>query len=196
MAKVKFKRFISDSAVENAEIEDGSFIVSKSGTSYVDFGNERIAFGGTSDTQMSDTSVNSVQNKVVKSYVDDVKEDVQTAQTDISNLQGTILYSNSTGTTGTVSLSDTYTNYRYIEVFGKKDNIVSSTKFDTTLNSKASLTISNRNNSTTITIYTNTSTFSGTSATVVGGAVAFNSGGVVGFTGSNEIYIIKVIGYN
>lgn len=87
MAKVKFKRFISDSAVESAEIEDGSFIVSKSGTSYVDFGNERIAFGGTSDTAMSDTSINSVQNKVIKSYVDDVKIDVQNAQTDINNLQ-------------------------------------------------------------------------------------------------------------
>lgn len=110
-------------------------------------------------------------------------------------LEGTILYENSSGTTGTVSLSDTYTNYKLIEVFGKKDNIVSSTKFDTTLNNKASLTISNKNNSSTITIYTNTSTFSGTRATVVGGAVAFNSSGVVGFTGSNEIYIIKVVGY-
>ena len=101
MAKVKFKRFISDSAVESAEIEDGSFIVSKSGTSYVDFGNERIAFGGTSDTAMSDTSINSVQNKVVKSYVDDsidtVNDTIDTKITEVKNglqfINGTVIKS-------------------------------------------------------------------------------------------------------
>ncbi len=84
MAKAKFKRFLHDSDVNTTNIEDGSFIVTKDGTSYVDFDNERVAFGGTSDTQMSDVSINSVQNKVIKSYVDDVDDKVDSVTNDLA----------------------------------------------------------------------------------------------------------------
>lgn len=78
MAKVKFKRFLSDGDLDNVSIEDGSFIVTKDGTSYVDYVDERVAFGTTPDTEMSDESIHTVQNKVIKSYVDSEVNDVQT----------------------------------------------------------------------------------------------------------------------
>lgn len=120
MAKVKFKRFLSDSDLEREPIEEGSFIVTKDGTSYVDFNNERVAFGGTSDTEMSDESINSVQNKVIKSYVDDAKVDIQNAQTDISNLQGKIVWTNSSPTSSfgaqTITLSESLSGYDFYEI--------------------------------------------------------------------------------
>ena len=78
MAKVKFKRFLSDGDLDNVSIEDGSFIVTKDGTSYVDYVDERVAFGTTPDTEMSDESIHTVQNKVIKSYVDSEVNSVQT----------------------------------------------------------------------------------------------------------------------
>lgn len=84
MAKVKFKRFLSDNDLENVNIEDGSFIVTKDGTSYIDYVDERVPFGGTSDDEMSDTSINSVKNKVIKSYVD---SEIDNASDEISNLR-------------------------------------------------------------------------------------------------------------
>lgn len=74
MAKVQFKRYETDAEAQLADVVDGQFIITKEGTSYTDYGNERIAFGGTPDTQMSDISQNTVQNKVIKEYVDGALE--------------------------------------------------------------------------------------------------------------------------
>lgn len=71
MAKVKFKRIQDSSDIQNVNIEDGSFIITGDGKSYIDYGNERVPTNGTPDTEMSDISHNSVENKVVKKYVDD-----------------------------------------------------------------------------------------------------------------------------
>lgn len=76
MPKVEFKRVETDEEVENINIKDGQLIYSKTGKTFMDYGNERIptGSGGSSvnvDTEMSDTSENAVQNKVIKEYVDD-----------------------------------------------------------------------------------------------------------------------------
>lgn len=75
MPKVEFKRVETDEEVENINIKDGQLIYSKTGKTFMDYGNERIptGSGGSSvevDTEMSDTSENAVQNKVIKQYVD------------------------------------------------------------------------------------------------------------------------------
>jgi microcystin-dependent protein len=70
MAKIKFIRKATDSELENVDVVDGQFLVSGQGTTYVDFGQDRVSIGTTPDTAMSDSSINSVQNKVVKEYVD------------------------------------------------------------------------------------------------------------------------------
>ena len=73
--KVEFKRVQTDAEVENIDIKDGQLIYTGTGKTYMDYGTERIPTGsgggsGTVDTEMSDTSENAVQNKVIKEYVD------------------------------------------------------------------------------------------------------------------------------
>ena len=81
MAKVLFKRYETDAEAQASNIIDGQFIVTKEGTSYTDYGTDRVAFGGTLDTQMSDSSINGVQNKVIKSYTDNkVNDAIQEAK--------------------------------------------------------------------------------------------------------------------
>lgn len=70
MAKVNFKRINSSNDINNIPIVDGSFIATGDGKSYVDFGSNRIPIGGTPDNTMSDSSSNSVENRVIKQYVD------------------------------------------------------------------------------------------------------------------------------
>lgn len=75
MPKVEFKRVETDEEVENINIKDGQLIYTGTGKTYMDYGNQRIptGSGGSSvevDTEMSDTSENAVQNKVIKEYVD------------------------------------------------------------------------------------------------------------------------------
>lgn len=72
MAKVQFKRVESVNDLDSIPIEDGNFIVTGDGKTYVDYGTERKGIGGTPDNEMSDTSMNSVENKVVKKYVDSI----------------------------------------------------------------------------------------------------------------------------
>lgn len=114
MAKVLFKRIEDSANINNIEIEDGSFIVTGDGKTYVDYGEDRIPTSGTPDTEMSDRSTNTVENNVIKSYVD-------------TNFQakGKILWTNpnpnnviQNATNITFSSSD----YDVIEVFYKTAN--------------------------------------------------------------------------
>lgn len=70
MAKVLFKRYESNIEAEESQIIDGQFIVTKEGKTFVDYGSDRIPVGGTLDDEMSDSSTNGVENKVIKQYVD------------------------------------------------------------------------------------------------------------------------------
>ncbi len=71
MAKVRFKRIESSNNIDNIDIVDGNFIVTGDGKSYIDYGTNRTPIAGTPDSEMSDTSRNTVENKVIKEYVDD-----------------------------------------------------------------------------------------------------------------------------
>ena len=76
MAKVLFKRIEDSANINNIEIEDGSFIVTGDGKTYVDYGEDRIPTSGTPDTEMSDRSTNTVENNVIKEYVDNKVLDI------------------------------------------------------------------------------------------------------------------------
>lgn len=76
MAKVLFKRIEDSANINNIEIEDGSFIVTGDGKTYVDYGEDRIPTSGTPDTEMSDRSTNTVENNVIKEYVDNSVLDI------------------------------------------------------------------------------------------------------------------------
>jgi len=147
----------------------------------------------TDKVDLSETSVADI-NKVKASDLNEIKTVVNNNATDLEHLHGTTLYENSTGTNGAITLSDDYTNYDYIEIFGRNGTITGSCKFDTSLTSKSSIVLANRSGGT-ITIYTNVSTFSGTNLTQIGGSIAFTSSAIAGFTQNNEVYITKVVGY-
>jgi hypothetical protein len=85
MAKVEFTRVQTNAEVENIDIKDGQFIVTGEGKTFVDYGEDRIGIGGTPDIQMSDSSTNSVENRVIKGYVDNVADSIP----ELSNTYGT-----------------------------------------------------------------------------------------------------------
>ena len=70
MAVVNFKRIEDSANINNIDIEDGAFIVTGDGKTFVDYGTDRVATSGTPDLQMSGTSRNTVENRVIKQYVD------------------------------------------------------------------------------------------------------------------------------
>jgi hypothetical protein len=71
MANVLFKRVEDSTQLDNIPVVDGSFYVTGDGKSFIDYGGERLPVGGTPDTEMSDRSRNTVENNVIKQYVDD-----------------------------------------------------------------------------------------------------------------------------
>ena len=124
MAKVNFKRIEDSSTINDIDIEDGAFIVTGDGKTYIDFGTDRIPTSGTPDSQMSDISRNTVENKVIKEYVD--TNFIQ---------KGKILWTNPNSESNfdpqTITLSDN--DYDVLEVYyissnGTNDDFVSSTK--------------------------------------------------------------------
>lgn len=78
MSKITFNRIESSTSINDYPIEDGSFWVTGDGKSYIDYGENRIPIAGTPDAQMSDTSRNTVENKVIKEYVDAIGDRVST----------------------------------------------------------------------------------------------------------------------
>lgn len=97
MAKVRFKRIQDSTNIGDLNIEDGSFIVTGDGKTYIDYGTNRVPTSGTPDSTMSDSSRNTVENKVIKEYVDTVQENVDTLDTNCGFEDSTVT---TTGTYG------------------------------------------------------------------------------------------------
>ena len=92
MAKVEFTRVETDEEVEDISIKDGQLIYSKSGKTYMDYGDERIptgsgSGGGAEEVEISDTEPTDPDNKI---WID--TGEVSAAATEITNE-----YSTSTG---------------------------------------------------------------------------------------------------
>lgn len=111
----------------------------------------------------------------------------------------TLLYTGRSGTSGSVTLDDDFSNYSYVTIFFCRS---------ASPNRRSSVTVSGDANSCLLsmsfagsdnmTIYSTAVTISGNSITFgVGRALAFNSsGGFVGWGSSNELAIESVVGYN
>ena len=183
MAKVKFKRFLSDGDLDNVALEDGSFIVTKSGTSYVDYADERVAFGGTADAEMDDESINSVQNKVVKSYIDDTASEIN------SNFGGKILWTNSSPTSSfasqTITLTESLSNYDCYEIMFRQ-RTTTSRMFNTGKVPVGYGTI--------LSTYANN--YRATGTTVSGTTITFESASASGTADNSYAIPVYVIGYN
>jgi hypothetical protein len=127
----------------------------------------------------------------------------------VSNLtyahQGTIqckatqLYDNSTGTLGTVSLSQTAANFTYLKIYYKKDNVFCSATIYSPNGKKANLAISYVATSTIVQDCCKVVNISGTSITKTSeGFINQAVGGQAGTgasTTNNELYIVRVEGW-
>mgnify|MGYP003292128733 CR=1 FL=1 len=103
------------------------------------------------------------------------------------------LYSNSSGTTGTVTLSESAANFDYIEIFAHRSTRYFSQKIAAPNGKTVSLTHSFYNTDSLLYIYSQTNTISGTSITR-GTEAYFISDGTTR-SGATNTYIDKVVGY-
>jgi hypothetical protein len=117
-------------------------------------------------------------------------------------LSSTSLYDNSSGTTGTVTLSETAANFNYLEIFYQKKNSYTnaftqhSTKVYSPNGKKVSLIWGAVETSAVNQVSFSTKTISGTSITHnYAGYINAAEGSVPVSMSTNEIYIIKVIGW-
>ena len=103
MANVLFKRVEDSTQLDNIPVVDGSFYVTGDGKSFIDYNGERLPVGGTPDTEMSDRSRNTVENKVIKEYVDN------------SIISRKVIYENLQGTDLDLVCSETISNFDYLQ---------------------------------------------------------------------------------
>lgn len=101
MAKVNFKRTLTDTDVSKIPVQDGNFILTGSGTAYMDYEDERIKISGgssssddtpniTVDSALSSESENPVQNKVIKNKLDEVEQTLTTVLNATNNITNNI----------------------------------------------------------------------------------------------------------
>lgn len=108
-----------------------------------------------------------------------------------------VLYDNTSGSNGGVTLSDNVTNYKYIEIFFKWDNTYKSIKIYNANNKSALLDMLDYNN-TRIVFATKVVTISNTSITVNRYkyyTIADNTSWIPYGSNTNAIYITRVVGY-
>lgn len=127
MAKVNFKRIENSANIDSISVEDGNFIVTGDGKSYIDYGTERVPTNGTLDTEMSDTSRNGVENKVIKQYVDE----------SVANSRSVIAWTNPSPTSSfegqTVTMSAKFSDgYDSYEILFRQNNNESNTRLMST----------------------------------------------------------------
>ena len=148
---------------------------------------------GTENIQFNFTNNNSLSQKIGD------LANLETTETNnlvgaINSLVPTILYNNSTGSTSSITLNDSYTNYKYIEIWGKRSNRYGYTKLDTSVSNSISLIVAGPSTSN-ITFYNALCVFNDKTLSLSGNAIAISDSAIVGFSASNEVAIVKVIGY-
>lgn len=130
----------------------------------------------------------------VRSYVND-----SATAWEFLELKSTVLYDNNSGTTGTITLSQSAANFSYLEIMYAKENCFQSARIPSPNNRRANLQLFERASGTDIQqiIYADV-TISGTtiSKTYVGSINFGTNGSLIGGSASdNTISIYRVLGY-
>ena len=124
---------------------------------------------------------------------------VKSARTNLGVMTETPLYSNSSGTISTITLSDSYKNYTYIEVFFNDNGVNNSVKLHT---SKGQVQLTNNYVSSTTnpsSLYTHTAllTFTDKTATFIRQAVftvTTSDNASIDRTPSNSVRVTRIVG--
>ena len=131
--------------------------------------------------------------KVTANDMNEIKSVVNGAVTQVDTLTPVTLYSSSGGTNSNVTLSDSASNYSYIEIFFKNgDNIFSSVKVSSPNNKTASLSFNTYNAG--VSAYQLWMTNVSISGTTITHSQDYYVDGS-GLHTANYIYIVKVLGY-
>src|SRR5574344_1437910 len=110
--------------------------------------------------------------------------------------RGTTLYDNSTGSTGTITLSDSASNYNYIELYYYKSSTYGYSRIKNPNNKNITLNLDNWFDSNSLQSLYKKILISNTSISVVyAGYINIINGSVSEQGNSNDILITNVIGY-
>lgn len=113
----------------------------------------------------------------------------------INSLNPVLLYNNTNGATGTVTLSETAANFQYLEILYSKGGIYQSVKVYSPNNKKVSLLVGFLNSSSEAQLQLAKATISGTQITRdTGGYINFQQNNYYMGT-STEVGIHRVLGY-
>ena len=146
--------------------------------------------------------VKSTDTLPVGTEVDFDGNEVPSGWTEVDN----VLYSNPSGSNGSITLSKSANNYKYLEIYYSNtsggNQRMSMQKFDTTLGStKCALFIITADSGGAMYLTNRDVNISGTTISTLDntryskGVINFSGGGIVATTPVNEIFIYKVVGY-
>lgn len=110
----------------------------------------------------------------------------------ISKINGTVLYSSPTGTTEDITLSNSVSNYDYIEVYAQKSNCHTSVKIDSIGYVLFCITITNAFGNTDTQQINATYKLENNKLTKIFEDASLNNGGIIQ---TNEVNVYKIIGY-
>lgn len=123
----------------------------------------------------------------------------KSARTNLGVMTETLLYSNSSGTISTITLSDSYKNYTYVEVFFHDNGVCNSVKLRTT-RGQVQLTndyVSSTTNPSSLYTHTALLTFTDNTATFIRQAVftvTTSDNASIDRTASNSVKVVRIVG--
>lgn len=183
MAWTRFKRIEDSANIDSIDVEDGAFIVTKDGKSYVDFDDDRVPIAGTPDNEMSDTSRNTVENKVIKEYVD--------TELNLYETKGKIIWTNPNPSINfpaqTITLDESLDNYDMYAIIFKQS--VSTLRYFNT----GKIIVGH---GTILGFLTSVTNWRPTGTTVSGSVITFEDGRIGNTVDNSYLIPLYVIGYN
>lgn len=123
-------------------------------------------------------------------------ENLNLMQDNIENaIDGTVLYNNTIGTTGNVTLSDSVANYDYIEIQSRRTGFVYSSGRIYSANGKTIHLTSSNATDDHIYLYSKVVQINGDTITAVRAKLTYFNDQMTAFATDNDNYITRVVGY-
>ena len=145
----------------------------------------------TNDDKVGDLAQLNTTNK------DNLVGAINEVNANANNLKPVQLYSyTGTNKQTSITLSDSYSNYKFIEIYGQRSQMYGSVKMDTNISRVIDFNIVGQNGAF-IEISSSHMTFNNTSVTLTGNVIVFDttSGAVAGYDYNQQNIIRKIYGY-
>lgn len=140
--------------------------------------------GQAGGTPLSAENLNQMQDNIEEA-INEVDE----------KMQETVLYSNETGTTGNINLSDSVANYNYIEIQCRRTGFIYTSGKIYNANGKTIVLTSSNATDDHIYLYTKVVQINGDTITAVKAKLMYLNSQMQAFATDNDNYITRVVGY-